>query len=292
MEEEVKEEAKQEVKEEAKQDKRMLQDIDMDKIIISDAEVRKLYPEKDIEDLAKNMGTFGLLQPIEVRKEGDFYAIIYGQRRFMAAKILKWNKIRAWILPDIIPEKDDITRSLAESIHLALDPADRLAVLDKLLAENDNDMGKVAEKTGIRLSTLQSWGRFRIVPKPMREYVSKPRTDKEHIHIKDAVAVSAFSQQSDEEKLKIADIVKKIKDPRHKNDIIEYIQEHPAATAEEVKRDMVDDFVEPVITMNIQFTSEVSRAIDVMCKRRGLKREEFVKTAVITYLGDSGFKDI
>lgn len=291
-----------EEKVEAKQDQRTLQDIDMDKIIISEDEVRKLYPEKEIEDLVKNMGAFGLLQPIEVRKqvgkdgdgkERDFYAIVYGQRRYMAAKILKWSKIRAWILPDIIPEKEDMTRSLAESIHLALDPADKLAALDKLLAENDNSYEDVSKKTGIRVETLQSWNRYRIVPKPIREMVSRPRSDRERVTYKDAMAVSALSQQSDEEKLKIVDTVKKIRDVDHKKDIMSYIQEHPEATAEEIKRDTIDDFAEPVISMQIDFTPEVSKAIDVMCKRRGLKRDDFVKTAVITYLGEKGgFKDI
>jgi hypothetical protein len=90
---------------------RQLLDIDIDKLCISDAEARKHKVDENIEDIIQSMETFGQLSPLEVRRFGDKYAIIAGQRRFMASKILrkqdpdKWKTLMAFVVPDILPEK-------------------------------------------------------------------------------------------------------------------------------------------------------------------------------------------
>lgn len=54
---------------------------------------RKSFEKENIKDLADSMTTVGLLSPITVRPAGDKYEIVAGERRFMAAKLLKWENI-------------------------------------------------------------------------------------------------------------------------------------------------------------------------------------------------------
>jgi hypothetical protein len=71
----------------------IIEEIDMDKIQTSN----KLR-EIDIDDIALSMEQSGLLNPITVMKKGEFYELIFGSRRFLAARRLGWKKIRANIL--------------------------------------------------------------------------------------------------------------------------------------------------------------------------------------------------
>lgn len=63
-----------------------------------------------VRDLAASMAQHGLLQPITVRvaefNDGEFgCAVIAGERRFLAAKLLKWDAISAIVIPKESPQE-------------------------------------------------------------------------------------------------------------------------------------------------------------------------------------------
>jgi hypothetical protein len=82
--------------------------------------------------------------------------------------------------------------------------------------------------------------------------------------------------------------VAKLKDSEHKKDIFDYIKQNPTATADDVQRDMIDDLASPATSMVLLFTPEVSKAMGIICKRRGMRREEYVNQLVITDLNRQG----
>jgi ParB/RepB/Spo0J family partition protein len=64
---------------------------------------RKYYEERDNRKLAESLSNFGLLSPIKVRSSGSRFQIVYGHRRVRAARLLKWETIRAE-LQDVMDE--------------------------------------------------------------------------------------------------------------------------------------------------------------------------------------------
>lgn len=68
---------------------------------------RKSVSEVGLEGLAKSMEEVGLINPIVVRKTKDGYEIVAGFRRYMAASMLKWEKISARVVKvgDNVAEK-------------------------------------------------------------------------------------------------------------------------------------------------------------------------------------------
>ena len=64
------------------------------------ANPRLEFDKKNIEQLAAAMKVQGLLEPIAVapREEDGLLELIYGERRFRAAKLLKWKDIRADVI--------------------------------------------------------------------------------------------------------------------------------------------------------------------------------------------------
>lgn len=71
---------------------------------------RTLFNDQTIAELAESIGSVGLVQPLIVRRHGDGYELIAGERRWRAAKQAGLEKV-----PAIIRETGD-----AESIELAL----------------------------------------------------------------------------------------------------------------------------------------------------------------------------
>ena len=71
---------------------------------------RKEFEKESLDELKDSIERYGVIQPIVVRRKGEKYEIIAGERRWRAAKLAKLKEI-----PCIIKEVDD-----KESMKLAL----------------------------------------------------------------------------------------------------------------------------------------------------------------------------
>lgn len=69
--------------------------IDLNKIIARTNQPRKSFSDESLEELAASIKEYGLLNPIVVRKVGDSYEIVAGERRYRASKLAGLNKIDA-----------------------------------------------------------------------------------------------------------------------------------------------------------------------------------------------------
>ena len=65
---------------------------------------RRHFPEAELAELEASLKQSGLLQPITVRRQGDAYELIAGERRLRAATRLGWEEISA-----IVRDFDDRT---------------------------------------------------------------------------------------------------------------------------------------------------------------------------------------
>lgn len=84
-----------------------IEKININDIIQDKEQPRKIFDEEQIEALASSIEKFGLLQPILVKKIGDKYQIIAGERRYRACKKLGLINI------DVIVKNDENTAEIA-----------------------------------------------------------------------------------------------------------------------------------------------------------------------------------
>ena len=61
-------------------------ELDLDMIEPNRKQPRKYFDETALEELAASLKAYGMIQPIVVKKNGDYYEIIAGERRWRAAK--------------------------------------------------------------------------------------------------------------------------------------------------------------------------------------------------------------
>ena len=60
------------------------------------------YPTDDADELVESIRDKGLLRLIVVRKAGDGYVIVYGERRWRAVQALGHATIAAWLVLDLL----------------------------------------------------------------------------------------------------------------------------------------------------------------------------------------------
>jgi ParB family transcriptional regulator, chromosome partitioning protein len=69
--------------------------IDLDRIRPNPFQPRREIAEEKISELAQSIKSCGLIQPIVVRRVGNGYQIVVGERRYLACRKLGWKKIAA-----------------------------------------------------------------------------------------------------------------------------------------------------------------------------------------------------
>ncbi len=90
-------------------------EIDIDQVRPNPSQPRARFNEQLIEELAESIKEAGVIQPIVVTPEKDFYRIVAGERRWRAAQKIGMRKIPAIIKN--IPEEKQIEFSLIENLQ-------------------------------------------------------------------------------------------------------------------------------------------------------------------------------
>ncbi len=106
---------------------------------------RKIFNEDALEELADSIKEYGIIQPILVHKEKDYYSIIAGERRWRAAKKAGLKEV-----PVIIKEysKQEIVEiSLIENIQREdLNPIEEAMAYKRLAEEFNLKQDEIAER--------------------------------------------------------------------------------------------------------------------------------------------------
>jgi ParB family chromosome partitioning protein len=266
------------------EDKRELKDIEVDKLTVSEANVRKTNIDKDVETTAADMKRLGLRQPIEVRRVGnsDFYEIVDGQRRWLAAKSLGWKTIRAFVLSGEFSMKDDTVISLSADINkVGVDPKDRAVAIDKLLEQYNGDWIILSEILNRSVTTLQKWASYNYIPEKIQEMVTEKKLGQGY-----ARELVRFSEVEPEEMLKIAEKIGGTPETSRKNAIINSVRTKPKITVEEIDKKLEES--EEDLAVNIIFKSKMAKVIKEEGNRRSEDPSQLVKSIIREYLDGKG----
>jgi ParB family transcriptional regulator, chromosome partitioning protein len=93
-----------------------LRSIPISQIIPAKHQARKSFNPERLRGLAESMKQEGLLNPIVVRKVGDQFELISGERRVRAAKSLSWDSIEAKVITTV-SEAEAAAKGLIENIQ-------------------------------------------------------------------------------------------------------------------------------------------------------------------------------
>ncbi|WP_353893287.1 nucleoid occlusion protein [Proteinivorax hydrogeniformans] len=131
-----------------------IHDIDMVNINTNPFQPRKDFDDDKIDELAQSIKTYGLIQPIILRKSGENYEIIAGERRFRASKLLGNSKIKA-IVKEEVKESAMAAIALIENIQREnLNFLEEAEGLHRLLNDFKLTQEVLAQRLGKSQSTI------------------------------------------------------------------------------------------------------------------------------------------
>ena len=144
-----------------------VENIEITKMYVSNVNARKTLSSEDdetgINDLANDINTNGLINPVTVRLNNDKYEIIAGQRRFLAMKLLNKKHIPCNILNVNTQKAEEI--SLVENVQRnQMTTCDKVRSYSKLYEVYNKDIEKVISAIHISKQTIQKYLKMSVLP--------------------------------------------------------------------------------------------------------------------------------
>ena len=142
-------------------------EIRLSDIIPNPTQPRTEFNEEALEELADSIRQLGLIQPITVKREGEKYVIISGERRWRASE-----KAGLEVVPAYIREVDDTTlhaMALVENIQREdLNAIEISLGMQRLVEECGLTQEALAERLGKKRSTIANYLRLLNLPEEIQ----------------------------------------------------------------------------------------------------------------------------
>lgn len=131
---------------------------------------RKNFDAEELEKLALSIAQYGIIQPITVRKVGDMYRIIAGERRWRAARMAGLSEVPVVIMD--ADEQKSAEMALVENIQRQdLNPIEEAEAIETLMDEFALTQDEASKRIGRSRSTVANLLRLLELPDSVREYV-------------------------------------------------------------------------------------------------------------------------
>ncbi|MBT8240697.1 MAG: ParB/RepB/Spo0J family partition protein [Acidimicrobiales bacterium] len=140
---------------------------------------RETFDAESLDALTKSISELGVLQPLLVRKHGDRYELIAGERRLRAA-------IQAGLdaVPVILRDADDVAsleQALVENLHREdLNALEEAAAYQQLVDEFTMTQEQVAKRVGKSRSAVANTIRLLGLPTTVQRLVAEDRLSAGH----------------------------------------------------------------------------------------------------------------
>ena len=145
-------------------------ELDVDLLEPNRFQPRQVFSEPKLEELAQSIRTHGFIQPIVVRRAGDRYQIIAGERRWRAAQRLGLSRVPVAVKS--ISDVDLLEVSLIENIQREnLNPIEEAKAYHRLSHEFELTQEQVAQRTGKDRSTVTNFLRLLKLPREVQQMV-------------------------------------------------------------------------------------------------------------------------
>src|SRR5262245_37527094 len=171
-------------------------DADIDLLAPNDLQPRGSVDEARLQELAQSIRANGLIQPIVVRKEGDRFQIIAGERRWRAAKLAGLLRVPI-VVRDVVPgEKSQLELALVENIQREdLNPIDEALAYKRLADQFELTQEQIATAVGKDRATIANHLRLLRLPDEVRMEVAAGRLSMGHARALLSLAAEAEQRQ-------------------------------------------------------------------------------------------------
>lgn len=180
---------------------------------------REDFNQQSIEELAQSIKGKGVIQPLLVRRQGDHYELIAGERRLRAANSLGLKEIP--IIVRDVSDQDSLELALIENVQREdLNPIEEAHAYQHLMDKFQVTQEKISEVLGKARSTITNTLRLLKLPHEIQQEMKKGRISFAHgrtlLEIDDANQQRRLAQDIISKGLSVRELENLIKTTRPK----------------------------------------------------------------------------
>lgn len=163
---------------EEKNDNSVLE-VDINKIEPNKNQPRKVFDNEKLSELAESIKEIGIVQPVVVKKNGDFFIIVAGERRWRAAREAGLKTV-----PVIIKDYDEfasLEASLIENIQREeLNPLEEALAYKRFHEEYNFNQETIAKKVGKSRAAVANSMRLLNLDKRVQNFIKENKLSSGH----------------------------------------------------------------------------------------------------------------
>ncbi len=154
-------------------------EVDVDAIVPGPMQPRTHFDEGSLEGLADSIRSHGIVQPLLVRRQGERYELIAGERRWRAAQIAGLTKVPV-VVRDV-PDKDLLEIALIENIQREnLNAIEEAQAYKRLIEAVGLTQEELAARVGRDRSYITNYLRLLKLPEDLQKLVVEGRLSTGH----------------------------------------------------------------------------------------------------------------
>jgi len=153
--------------------------IAIDQIVPNPAQPRIRMDERGLDELAASIGEKGLLQPIILKRKGNVYEIIAGERRYRAAILAGLREVPATVRD--VDDREALEIALMENLQREdLGPLEVAAVYERFVEEFAYTHEDIAKKMGVDRSSVTNCLRLLKLPEWIKGLMAEGKLTQGH----------------------------------------------------------------------------------------------------------------
>ena len=154
-------------------------EVEVDLIVPGPMQPRTHFDEGSLEGLADSIRSHGIVQPLLVRRHGERYELIAGERRWRAARLANLSKVPV-VIKDV-PDQDLLEIALIENIQREnLNPIEEAQAYKRLIENVGLTQEALAARVGRDRSYITNYLRLLKLPEDLQQLVVEGRLSTGH----------------------------------------------------------------------------------------------------------------
>lgn len=153
--------------------------IPIDQIDANPLQPRHIFQQERLAELAQSIRANGIIQPLVVRRAGERYQLVAGERRWRAAKLAELTHVPAVVQE--IPDDRLLEITLIENIQREdLNPIETAVAFQRMAGELSLTPEDIGERTGKDRTTIINSIRLLQLPSDLQQLVAEKRLSAGH----------------------------------------------------------------------------------------------------------------
>jgi len=155
-------------------------EVTLDQIDTNPRQPRKHFDTERLQELSQSITEDGVLQPVVVRRRGDRYELIMGERRIQAARLAGMTRVPVVVKEDV-RDVDSLRLALVENIQREnLNPIEVGQAYKQLVSEFSLSQSDLARMVGRDRSSVANSIRLLNLPEEVQQMVAEEKLSGGH----------------------------------------------------------------------------------------------------------------